>query len=345
MNLRMILRNGLCLIALLWTDFPGWVSPAVAAAPPFWGFALDGYPVTAGRLADLEAKAGLQAQVVVFFLQWPAPGEAGSFPAESLEAIWSRGAVPCLTWEPMYYREGREVAIPAEEILGGRYDDHLHAFAESARRWGRPLLIRFAHEMNLKRYHWGTDREAYGPRSPELYRRMFRYVTELFRRDKAGNVRWVFCPNAESVPDRSHDPEAAWNCPEAYYPGDDAVDVLGMDGYNWGSTKTKEKDGWESRQQSFREIFSTLYRRLRRLAPTKPILVFETASVNVGGDRTMWLREALTAAAEWDLSGICWFQAEKETDWRIDAGRDADAVGMIRRETSAAQRWIRGWKK
>ena len=345
MNLFTILKRFGGLIALLFVLLPVLVVPSEANGIPFWGFALDGYPITAGRLTALDEQTGLPAQVVVFFLQWPAPGETGPFPAESVEAIWSRGAFPCLTWEPMYYREGREIMVPAEAITGGQYDAYLHAFADSVRRWGRPLLIRFAHEMNLERYHWGTGQEGYGPGSPDLYRRMFRYVADLFRRDGAGNVRWVFCPNAESVPYHSYDPAAAWNSPEAYYPGDDAVDVLGMDGYNWGNTKTKSKDGWESRWQSFREIFAPLYGRLKRIAPGKPVLVFETASVAGGGDRTVWLREAMEAATAWDLRGICWFQAEKEVDWRLELWRDKKGIDVIRRKTSAAQTWNGKWAK
>lgn len=345
MNLRTILKSGGGLIAILVVLLPVLVVPTEAAGIPFWGFALDGYPITAERLADLKDRTGLTARMVVFFLQWPAPGEKGPFPEESMEAIWSRGAFPCLTWEPMYYREGREIMVPAEAIMGGQYDEYLHAFAESARRWKRPFLIRFAHEMNLERYHWGTERGDYGPGSPELYRRMFRYVTDLFRRAGAENVRWIFCPNAESVPNQSYDSRASWNSPEAYYPGDDAADVLGMDGYNWGNTKTKSKDGWESRRQSFREIFEPLYGRLKRIAPGKPIVVFETASVAGDGDRTLWLREAMEVASAWDLRGICWFQAEKEVDWRLELGRDKKGIGIVRQKTSAAETWIGGWEK
>lgn len=344
MNQRMILKRGV-LIALLVVLLPVLVTPIEAAGFPFWGLTLDGYPITAERLDDLQDRTGLTARMVVFFLQWPAPGDKGPFPRESLEAIWSRGAVPCLTWEPMYYREGREIMVPAEAIIGGHYDAYLHFFAESARLWGRPLLIRFAHEMNLERYHWGTERQSYGPASPAIYRRMFRYVTELFRKDKALNVRWVFCPNAESVPDLSYDPAAAWNSPGAYYPGDDAVDILGMDGYNWGYSRTKEKDGWQSRWQSFQEIFEPLYGQLKRIAPGKPILVFETASVAGGGDRTVWLREAMEMASVWNLKGICWFQAAKEVDWRLEIPRDRRGIDIVLQNTSAAETRIEGWDK
>ena len=307
-------------------------APVGAADPPFWGFALDGSPITGARLAELEGTTGLSPRMVVFFLQWPSPGEGGVFPEESLEAIAARGALPCLTWEPMFIREGAETAIAAESILAGRYDGYVREFALRARAWGKPFVIRFAHEMNLSRYHWGTDPEGYGPASPELYRRMFRHVVDIFRSSGATNVLWAFCPNAESVPNPSSGSLAAWNRPEAYWPGDDWVDILGMDGYNWGRTKVVERDGWESRWQSFREIFGPLRRALRELAPAKPIVVFETASVAAGGVREDWLREALAEATDWGIRGVCWFYADKEEDWRLDAA----GVAIVRRGTSAA---------
>jgi hypothetical protein len=109
-----------------------------AADLPFWGFAFDGYPITTERLQQEEKAAGVTAQIVVFFLQWPSPEELGgsAFPEESLDAVWSNGGVPCLTWEPMYHRDGQEVPIPAEEILGGRYDRYILEFAGKARSGG-----------------------------------------------------------------------------------------------------------------------------------------------------------------------------------------------------------------
>ncbi|MHB8907541.1 MAG: glycoside hydrolase family 26 protein [Syntrophales bacterium] len=326
-------RLGMVLIALL-----ALAAPAEAAERPFWGFTLDGFPITAERLADVEKQTGLSARMVVLFLQWPAPGEPLLFPEGSLDAIRSQEAMPCLTWEPMYYREGRETTVSAESILSGGYDAYLNDFAARARAWGKPFVIRLAHEMNLDRYHWGTDGAGYGPASPELYRRMFRHIVEIFRRRGATNVQWAFCPNAESVPHRSYDPSACWNTPEAYYPGDDWVDILGMDGYNWGNTRTMKKDGWESRWRSFREIFEPLYRTFRQLAPGKPIVVFETATVSAGGDRCRWIREALETATAWDLRGICWFQVDKETDWRLDVHRDAAGVEIVRRGTAHAEK-------
>ncbi|MDD3581391.1 MAG: glycosyl hydrolase [Desulfobacca sp.] len=313
-------------------------------APPdhcFWGVALEGYPITAARLARVEKELGFRPQLVLFYLQWPAPGGSGEFPQASLDAIWQRGAVPCLTWEPLYLQDKGEVAIPYEQILGGDYDAYLTRFARQAAAWGQPLIIRLAHEMNLKRYHWGTDLEHYGPQSPAIYQRLYRYVVDIFKKGGAYQVFWAFCPNAESLPNPAHEAGAGWNRAGNYYPGDDYVDILGMDGYNWGTTQTLEKHGWQSQWRSFQEIFGPLYKELRTLAPHKPLLVFETASVRQGGDKTAWIKDAIPVLRAWQVQGIIWFQVNKEVDWRLNAGEDLSYVSLITEATSGAQQWLK----
>ncbi|MFC1461580.1 glycosyl hydrolase [Verrucomicrobiota bacterium] len=180
---------------------------------PYFGFVLDGYPITAQKLTDLKTKTGMYGDFIVFYLQWPAPERTNEaeFPRDTVERIWSVGAMPCLTWEPMYLAKGQEVIVPASEITGGRYDEFIRAFARQAADWGKPLLVRFAHEMNLQRYHWGTSKEKYGPESPALYSAMFRHVVDVAREAGGSNLVWVFCPNAESVPNSAYDSNATWN--------------------------------------------------------------------------------------------------------------------------------------
>lgn len=315
-----------------------------SAAPPFFGVALEGCPLTQERLQEVEEEIGLQPDLIVFFLQWPAPGDpgAGVFPGESLQAVWDRGAVPCLTWEPMYFEDGHERAVPWRQILEGCFDPYLISFAEQARAWGRPFIIRPAHEMNLDRYHWGTTKDAYGPESPMIYKRMFRYIVEIFHKAGAHNVLWAFCPNSESVPNPLYDPEASWNSAKNYYPGDEYVDILGMDGYNWGTTQSLEQNGWDSHWRGFREIFGPIYRELRRLSPEKPIFVFETSTVHEGGERRSWIMEAAETMKAWRTKGIAWFHVDKEQDWRLEP-EEAGLLGMKHTSLTGcptAQEWI-----
>ncbi len=293
------------------TSWP--LHPETANAGPRWGVALDGYPITSDRLVQAAAETGKYPDVVVFFKAWPQQGDVpGEFPLSSLEAIHSAGAVPCLTWEPMWLGlDGREHAIPAPEILKGQYDIYLKTFASKLAQWRHPMIIRFAHEMNLSRYHWGGSLSEYGPANPERYRKMFAYVVDICRGQGADNVLWAFCPNAESVP------QADWNQIAQFYPGDDVVDIFGIDGYNWGTTQTLTEHGWRSSWQSFQQIFSQPRAQLRALNSHKPLIIFETASVTAGGSQEQWLEQALKKAHEWNLSALIWFQALKENDWRI----------------------------
>jgi hypothetical protein len=300
--------------------------------------ALDGFPITAQRLARVRAATGIPPRMVVFFLQWPAPDGAGAMPLASiiatLEAIRAAGALPVLTWEPMYLdAHGKERAIPAAKILGGEYDAYVAALARGVAQWGGPVVMRLAHEMNLERYHWGTSREDFGPRSPELYQRIHRHVVDLCREKGADNMRWAFCPNAESMPHPQWH-GAAWNTATAYWPGADYVDVLGMDGYNWGTSQTKAQHGWQSRWQSFAQIFGPLKGELLALAPHKPLVVFETSCALAGGERGPWMEQALSRCQAWGVRGLGWFQAKKEVDWRLMAGRDAQTLEQLSRATA-----------
>ncbi len=291
----------------------------IAADNLFFGVTLDGYPLTHSRLQEVKLHLGLSPRLIVFFMQWPEHSTPIGFPQETISAIRNIGAIPCLTWEPMFYKDGQEVTIAHERITSGEYDHYIDAFASSAKKYGKLIIIRFAHEMNLSRYHWGTDAVSYGRKSPEMYRAMYRYVVNRFRRLDVSNVRFAFCPNAESLPSPLRDPHAVWNTVQAYYPGDDVVDYLGMDGYNWGTTQTVDKNGWQSTFRSFENIFSPLYTELKKLAPSKPMIVFETASTNAGGDLEEWIDGALQTMVHWGIKGFCWFEVNKELDWRMES--------------------------
>jgi hypothetical protein len=300
-----------------------------AASAPVWGVAVEGNPVTTAQLAAAAAD-GLRPALVVFFQQWPEQPAAGAFPRASVDAIAAAGATPVISWEPMFYRraDNAETMVEAEAILRGDYDAYLAAFAREAAAWGRPLLIRFAHEMNLARYHWGGPPAAYGPASPARYQAMWRHVVEVFRRSGAANVRWAFVPNCEPVPGPSAG--APWNTARAYYPGDAYVDVLGMDGYNWGDTQTPERHGWRSAWRGFADTFRAMRDELRAIAPDKPLYVFETASAPTGGDKAAWIAELASTAQTWGLAGVVWFEVSKEVDWRLRTGVPATALEPLR---------------
>jgi hypothetical protein len=78
---------------------------------------------------------------------------------------------------------------------------------------------------------------------------------------------------------------------------------------------------------------------LRNLAPTaiasftqKPLWITETASSDQGGNKPAWITDMFsTLQRDTRISELIWFNAHKDTDWRIEsaaAAQQAFAAGM-----------------
>jgi hypothetical protein len=203
--------------------------------------------------------------------------------------------LPLITWEPHW---------PLDEIIAGTDDALFHMRAQGLRDLGVDVLLRFGHEMNGNWYPWAGANNGGANGGPAKYIAAYRHVHDLFVADGATNVYWVWCPLVADVPAES------WNHWTNYYPGDDYVDWVGMDAYNWGNSSSCCT--W----QSFGELVTDLY---NDYAGKKPIIVPETSSAEVGGNKAAWiadlqqqLKTHFTA-----IKAVVWFDINKETDWRI----------------------------
>lgn len=152
-----------------------------------------------------------------------------------LDAVAGNGCVPFVTLDPKDWDEP-DIAYQrtfTSLILSGRFDDTLKALAGTLRDFGKPVVFRFAHEMNGDWYPYsgifqggGADADRDGrPDGPQRYVEAWRHVHDLFSAAGAANLVWVFCPNAESFP------RADWNRPFRYYPGAAYVDLISVDSY------------------------------------------------------------------------------------------------------------------
>jgi beta-mannanase len=199
-------------------------------------------------------------------------------------------------------------------IADGDLDPYIRSWARELRAYGGPVFLRPMHEMNGNWYPWSG---IVNSNSPRLYRLAWRHIHDVFTRLGADNVRWVWSPNAVDVP--------ASNRFERYYPGDRYVDVLALDGYNWG-TCVHQYGGW----QSFDQIFGSAYRRITALS-SKPVWIAETASAPDGGDKSRWVAEMFGSIAKRfpRVRAVVWFDAQKECDWRLTSPEQA--VAIVRR--------------
>lgn len=259
-------------------------------------------------LAQLEREIRAPVAMISAFRAWNRCAVEDDLPW--LAALGSARREILLTWEP--WRIPAEPARPEAQpefslraILSGRYDAYVRAFAAAVRDLGRPVHLRPMHEMNGFWYPWcGTVNGNAPGEFPAAWKRLRR----LFGAEGAGNVAWVWSPYATSLPPG---PE---NRMERYFPGDDAVDLTGLDGYNWGTRLPGE--GW----REFAEIFEAGYAEATSLS-ARPVMIAETASAEEGGCKADWIRGMARALPSRfpRVGTLVWFDTDKERDWRISS--------------------------
>ncbi|RYX84159.1 hypothetical protein EON83_11660 [bacterium] len=246
---------------------------------------------------DLESALGRPVPQVVVFSDWSQP-----FPDLDAREARLRGKTLQITWEPWHF--GNPNAVQLRDIAAGKYDTYIDSWANSARAFGGEVWLRFGHEMNGNWYPWAISAQG-GNTAP--YLSAYHRIHDRFRKAGASNVRWIWCFNAESVP------QAAWNDPKHAYPGDDYVDAIGIDGYNFGDTTA------HSRWQSFSQIFAAPYAMASKQWPRKPLFIAETGCSSTGGDKASWLKDMdETLRTKFTrIESLTWFEAAKEADWRV----------------------------
>jgi hypothetical protein len=245
----------------------------------------------------------------------------GDFPESAVLFLHQQGMLAHIAWEPWNaYGQG----IPLADIVAGKWDDYLDTYAKDAARVDLPVLLRLGHEMNGDWYPWSLDKNG---RNAELYVQAFRHIVERFRKLGANKVQFVWCINNVSVP------EAGWNALAASYPGDDYVNWVGIDGYNFGTSQNGS--AWRSFEQTFRPAYEAVVKR----APGKPILIGEMASSETGGNKAQWIKEMFRVLPTMpNIRAITWFDILKETSWNVDSS-DAAWQAMIE---GLRLPWVRG---
>jgi len=288
------------------------VTPAAPALPPVstarlrFGVATANGPLAGAELDEVALLAGESPSSVLFykdFLQAP--------PISEMNAARARGAVPLVTWEPWAWGGGLDQpAYSLDRIAAGDFDARIIEWGQSLAAWGYPVQLRFAHEMNGDWYPWAEGVNGNGAGD---YVRAWRHVHDVVAATGASNVSWVWSPN---VP--------FWGSTDlaGLFPGAGYVDIVGLDGYNWGTSASWS--GWVSPQ----DLFAPGIAEFRTIAPGLPILIAETASSESGGSKAAWNTDLVSyLAAQPDVMGFVWFHLQKEADWRINSS-DASAAAF-----------------
>jgi len=246
--------------------------------------------VSYDALTAFEGMVGKHLALVAFGNFW---GDQ-AFPAKTVAIVSGYGAIPLLFWSPWDkpYAESKgpdRFALPT--ILAGQWDSYIDQWAESARQYGKPLMVAWGLEMNGVWFPWSGEfyggGEVVGERDgqplykgPELVKKAYRYVVDRVRAKGATNILWGFHANHFSSP------QEPWNAFANYYPGADYVDWLGLSVYG----QMAHDQDWST----FVDVMEHGYQEICQLDGSKPVIVAEWG---VGefppADKGQFLRQAL----------------------------------------------------
>jgi len=231
------------------------------------------------NIINLEDSLNTTFPLIHIYTAWGSKTEQ-EFPRTQVKAILGMGSLPVITWEP-WLTDFDATKFPGirkpkerdkgglSDIAKGVYDQYIIEWAREAKEVNGLIMLRFGHEMNDPyRYPWGPHNNKAGD-----FIAAWKHVRDVFKAVGATNIIWIWSPH----------PAYGWF--DAYYPGDAQVDYIGVGSLNYGTVAP-----W-SQWWSFDEIFGKHYAELKKFG--KPLMITEFGSLNVGGDRRKWYKDAL----------------------------------------------------
>jgi mannan endo-1,4-beta-mannosidase len=247
-----------------------------------WGDA----PWDASTWTKFEAAAGKKVAIVHWAMNWPPWQRDFDYWLPTFDLVRRAGAINAVEMGTRH--------VPLRDIANGRYDGPLATWMRQAAAWQHPFFLILDSEMNGTWKPYSIGRNGNTARD---FVRMWRRVHDIARREGATNITWVWTVNI--------DPTNQFTPYEQLYPGESYVDWTGLNGFNG------EGDA------SFSWLFSTSYASLLQVAPTKPIVITETGSVEGGIGKAAWIRDAFSDQLPQNfpqIRAVLWF------NWRIRSG-------------------------
>ena len=204
-------------------------------------------------------------------------------------------------------------------IANGSQDAWIGQRADAFRNFGYPVYLAFHHEPE-------DDPGAFG--TPADYAAAFRHVVDVFNSHGVTNVAfvwnlmsWTFAPGSGKDPN-------------AYYPGDSYVDIVGADGYNWAPGRPGS--AWTSFGQIFQNVYDFA------VAHGKPLMAVEYGVQEDPSDpyrKAQWFQDALATIKSWPMfKGLIYFDENKNQPWITDSS----PISMAGYAAMAADPYLNG---
>lgn len=182
-------------------------------------------------------------------------------------------------------------------ILAGHYDANMTAICSAAAKLDRPVTIRWAQEMDEKN---GQFTWAYW--KPDGYVQAYRHAIKICRQSLP-SAKYMWSPMGKEGL-------------EAYYPGDQYVDVIGLSVFGYQPFDQRKL----GRDSTFVEATKPGYDRVKRF--NKPIVIAELGYQGNEAYVHAWAEEANKPHTEFPgLTAVVYFNDREVYPWPDGLGR------------------------
>jgi beta-mannanase len=232
------------------------------------------------------------ANIEHLFLPWEDVDLASLADAEIYAK--ERGRSILITIEPWTWSEDWRVS-PDElraRIMSGAYDANMSAICQIAGLMEVPVTIRWGHEMEDT-----TGRFTWANWNPADYIAAYRKMTGLCRAD-APNATFMWSPKGDEGL-------------QAYYPGDEYVDVVGLSIFGLQQWDQDKYGG----DRTFSQVLQPAYERVAGF--NKPVVVAELGTVGNTAYVASWNAESRDAALPQfpQLTSVVYFNQKEVAPW------------------------------
>lgn len=272
------------------------------------------------------------------------------FPNDFVKAAKSRESALLIAWEPWNWDNGvNQPEFKPNRITAGDYDSYITEWLNEAQAATEDaaILVRFAPEMNdaVRPWSFGVN----GGNTADEYIEMWKHVYEI-KESVAPDVEFMWTPLVAGS-DGGGNPTKISD----FYPGTEYVDILALDGFNWGDVQNSQACGW----QSYDDIFKDPVQEIKTLSGGKPWGIAEVASVSMGEENFQaggkcnsfwgwvyespesgefyktpqdwitqagWTKAMINNAHKDGALFVNMFNTQKETDWRLNSTDEGKKV-------------------
>jgi hypothetical protein len=223
------------------------------------------------------------------------------FPTDFEEWVRDRGTILMMSWQAS--SEG-QAFVKWRDIANGRHDDVIDDRAADIKAFGAPMFFTFHHEPDSGEIDTGTSAEFVAA---------WRHIHDRFEAAGVTNVSWALILLSYTYINHGAD---------EWYPGDEYVDLIGSDGYNWF---TCPPGVW----RSFEEIFQHMYDY--GVEEGKPMLIGELGTIEDPDDpngKAQWFEDASAQLKLWpEIKALSYYHRGIDDgarcDWWVDSSRRA----------------------